>query len=110
MFAFLLICILALALTFYSAFLTAHHFSQPPPHLDAPFALYPVTVLKPLKGVDAGIEENLCSFFRQDYPIYEILFSVASKRDPVCEVVRKLMACYPQVRARLVIGSEEIGP
>ncbi len=68
-----------------------------------------VTILKPLRGLDEGISENLESFFRLDYPKYEILFTVASADDPVCEVVRKHMIRYPGVKARLILGAVEAG-
>ncbi len=60
--------------------------------------------------MDPGIEENLESFFAQDYPIFEILFSVADRHDPVCEVVKRLMARYPHVSARLIEGDCNVGP
>src|SRR6476469_9854796 len=63
------------------------YLSVRPPHLRAP---YPVSVLKPLAGLDLGLEENLRSFFTQDYPSYEILFAVRTPDDPAVPVVVKL--------------------
>jgi ceramide glucosyltransferase len=61
-----------------------------------------VTVLKPLKGCDRETAECLRSWFRQDYTgRVQLLFGVASEDDPVCEIVRKLIADYPQIDARL---------
>lgn len=65
---------------------------------DAP----PVTVLKPLCGADACLEENLESFFRQSYPSFELVFGVENPRDPAIAVVERLIARHPAVRARLV--------
>ena len=42
----------------------------------------PVTIFKPLKGLDEDLEENLRSFFRLDYPAYQLLFGVADEDDP----------------------------
>lgn len=81
-----------------------------PPRLDAPFGLLPISVLKPLKGADAGLEENLESFFRLDYPEYELIFSVADRDDPAVPVVRALLKRHPRARARLVIGAVNVGP
>ncbi len=101
---------LGLGLTLWGTWLTLHHFSQSPPHLDRPFNLFPVTVLKPLKGVESGGTENLRTFFKLDYPNYEVLFSVADAKDPVIRAVEKLIAEYPGVPARLIVGEENIGP
>lgn len=90
--------------------LVAHHrFSRGAPHLDAPFNLYPVSILKPLKGVDSHIKENLESFFNLDYPQYEILFSVANACDPVVPVVEGLLQKYPRVNAKIIIGEIQVG-
>ena len=35
-----------------------------------------VTILKPLHGMEPKLEENLESFFRQDYPEFAIVFGV----------------------------------
>jgi len=73
-------------------------------------ALPPVSVLKPLKGMEPGLRKNLESFFLQDYPDFELLFCVADVEDSACAIVRRLMARYPKVRARLIVSSEEVGP
>ena len=70
-----------------------------------------VALLKPLKGCDAETSECLQSWLQQDYsgPV-QVLFGVASADDPVCEVVRQLIAAHPQCDARLVLCSESPGP
>jgi ceramide glucosyltransferase len=70
----------------------------------------PVSILKPLKGFDNGIEENIESFFNLDYPTYELLFSVAEDGDPAIAVIQRFMEKYPGVRARLIVGAIEAGP
>src|SRR5262249_32152138 len=42
----------------------------------------PISILKPLAGIDEGLEENLRSFFEQRYPSFEILCGVRSQEDP----------------------------
>lgn len=66
----------------------------------------PISVLKPLHGLDDGLEENLDSFFQQDYPAYELLFAVRHADDPAVAVLEKLQARYPAVPSRLVVTGE----
>jgi ceramide glucosyltransferase len=64
-----------------------------------------ISVLKPLKGCDAETRSCLESWFAQKYSgEVELLFGVASADDPVCEVVRGLMAKFPERKAELVIA------
>jgi len=69
-----------------------------------------ITLLKPLKGCDSETLGSIESWFRQDYsaPV-QILFGVAWEDDPVCDVVRSLIAKYPDVSAELVICSKDLG-
>ncbi len=70
----------------------------------------PVTLLKPLKGVDAETWHCLESWFDQDYAgSVQILFGVASADDPACEMARLLIAARPERDAQLVICSETLG-
>jgi len=70
----------------------------------------PVTLLKPLKGVDAETWHCLESWFNQDYagPV-QILFGVRSPDDPACEMARQLIASRPECVAQLVNCSESLG-
>ncbi|HVK65296.1 MAG TPA: glycosyltransferase [Polyangium sp.] len=56
----------------------------------------PITILKPLKGVDDGLRENLLSFASQDYPMYEVLLGAEDAEDPALVVAREVMACCPR--------------
>ena len=66
----------------------------------------PVSLLKPLHGLDRGLEENLRSFCLQDYPSFEILFSVREANDPAVEVVRRLEKSFPLIPMRLLVLGE----
>ncbi|CAO3571998.1 unnamed protein product [Mortierella alpina] len=68
-----------------------------------------VSILRPLRGIDCNMYENLASSFRQDYQRFEIIFSVAQKNDPAIAIVRALMEKYPRVDARLIIGERNVG-
>lgn len=61
-----------------------------------PAALPPISVLKPLCGQDDRLEENLRSFFTQDYPDFELLFAVHQPDDPAIAIVEKVKRDFPQ--------------
>ena len=69
-----------------------------------------VTVLKPLHGGEPRLEENLESFFRQQYANFEIIFGCRSQDDAAVEVVRTLRERYPLVSATLVFSGEPRWP
>jgi ceramide glucosyltransferase len=69
----------------------------------------PVSILKPLKGLDRDAYENLASFCRQDYPEYEILFAVDDEHDSVIPIVERLIRDFPSVPIRLLVGSATAG-
>jgi ceramide glucosyltransferase len=73
------------------------------PRPAAPEFYPPVSILKPLRGLDAQIYQNFVSFCEQDYPEFELVFGVADPDDPVAEAVRRLQREYPQCDTRLVI-------
>ena len=63
----------------------------------------PVSVLKPVHGLEAQLRENIESFFRQDYPDYEILFAADQADDAALAVVREVCARYPHIRTRVLV-------
>lgn len=71
--------------------------------------LPPLTVLKPVCGLDAELYENLRSFCTQDYPEYQVVFSVSEDDDPALPVVRRLIEELPERDLALVIDSQQIG-
>jgi ceramide glucosyltransferase len=68
----------------------------------------PISLLRPLCGLDNYAADTLASTFALDYPGYEILFCVASASDPVVPLVEGLMAQIPAVNAKLLTGDERI--
>lgn len=66
----------------------------------------PISILKPLAGLDLDLESNLRTFFEQDYPAFEILFAVRSTSDPAAEVVARMQGEYPRIPSRLLITGE----
>src|ERR1700740_425092 len=66
----------------------------------------PISILKPLAGLDLDLEANLRTFFEQDYPAFEILLAVRSQNDPALRVDRALQQEYSAIPARLLITGE----
>jgi ceramide glucosyltransferase len=71
--------------------------------------LPPVSILKPLKGADPDLAENLASFYRLDYPEYEVVFSFASRTDPAADVARRVADAHANVPTSFVFDSREPG-
>ena len=65
--------------------------------------LPPLSVLKPVHGLEARLKENLESFFRQDYPNYEILFAADEANDAALDVVREVAARNPHIPTRVLV-------
>lgn len=68
-----------------------------------PSAYPPVSILKPLCGVEPLTELALESFFLIEYPQFQLVFGVQSPVDPVLEVVEKLRARYPERDVAVVV-------
>src|SRR5712671_2514149 len=68
-----------------------------------------VSVLKPVHGAEKRLKENIESFFRQDYPEYEILFAADEESDAALEIVREVAARHPNIKCSiLVTGQPEL--
>ena len=68
----------------------------------------PVSLVRPLCGIDNYAADTLRSTFDLDYPRCEILFCVASAKDPAVPLVEALMAQHPEAGAKLLVGDERV--
>ncbi len=69
----------------------------------------PISILKPLKGLDDNLLDNLSSFCTQDYPEYEIIFSLQDHNDPAYKVARKVKDKYPEKDISIIVERCDYG-
>ena len=67
----------------------------------------PVSLFKPLHGAEPNLEASLESFFRQDYPEFEILFCARSATDAGLEIARRVAQRYPHIPSRFLFTGDE---
>ncbi|MDO5704458.1 MAG: ceramide glucosyltransferase [Paracoccus sp. (in: a-proteobacteria)] len=87
--------------------MVAHRYGRPVARV-APQDMPPVTLLRPVCGLENGLDQTLGSGFRQDTPDFQLIHCVDDPGDPAIPVLRRLMAAYPQVAAHLLIGRDTI--
>jgi ceramide glucosyltransferase len=92
----------AIAYQILSLIASFRQFFRPPPHGDY---FPPISVLKPVHGIDPGMHEAFASHAFQDYPDFEILFGVQDDSDPAIPVIQQLRQEFPNVTIRLIVGS-----
>ena len=72
--------------------------------------LPPVSVLKPVHGLESRLEENIESFYRQNYPAYEMLFAADEADDAALPVIREISERYPHIPTRILITGQPPWP
>ena len=99
-------CLSAVLFYIYAIYAAIAFFGRESPTL----AFYPpVTILKPMCGVDRDAYENLASFCQQKYPIYQIIFSVRDPHDLSLAVVKQIINDFPQLDIQLVVSDRTLG-
>jgi ceramide glucosyltransferase len=70
----------------------------------------PVSIIRPVCGLETFSEQTLRSTFELDYPDYEVLFCVQKKNDPIIPLIERLLSGQPEGRGRLLVGDDPISP
>ena len=73
-------------------------------------SLPPVTILKPVHGMEPRLSENLESFFLQDYPNFEILIGARDANNSALQVAQQLRERYPHVNSKVVLSGPPTWP
>ena len=73
-------------------------------------SLPPVTIFKPIHGMEEQLAADLESFFQQDYPDYEVIFGVRDMENPAAKIAQEIRARYPHVPSRLIVSGPPAWP
>jgi ceramide glucosyltransferase len=71
--------------------------------------LAPVTILKPLCGLEPGLYKHLRSFCIQNHPQYQVVFGVSDLNDPALAVVDRLLHEFPHLAIDVVVDERQYG-
>jgi ceramide glucosyltransferase len=69
----------------------------------------PVSILRPVCGLDEEFEQNLSSLCELSYPRYEIIVIAADPNDAALPVVNRVARRYASIPLRVVVGGEKLG-
>jgi ceramide glucosyltransferase len=69
-----------------------------------------VSLIKPVCGLEKNLYENLSTACRQDYPAYEVIFSVQDSADAALPVLARIRDENPSVPIRIVVDTACAGP
>jgi len=75
-----------------------------------PSSLPPVTIFKPLHGMEEQLAANIESFFQQDYPEYEVIFGARDADNPAIEIAEEIRARYAHVPSRVILSGPPAWP
>ncbi len=73
-------------------------------------SLPPVTIFKPVHGMEEQLAANLESFFQQDYPNYEVILGARDADNPAAKIAEEIRARYPHVPSRMVVSGPPAWP
>jgi ceramide glucosyltransferase len=96
-----IVCLTAAGYYAFASYCARRFFGRPP--RTGPRFAPPITILKPVCGLDRDTYENFASFCRQEYPSYQILFGAASENDPGLAVARQVARDFPNADVRVIV-------
>lgn len=64
----------------------------------------PVTIVRPVRGIEAFSRETAVSGLELDYPHYSTIFCVADAQDPIIPLIEELIGLYGTGKVRLIVG------
>jgi len=71
----------------------------------------PVSILKPVRGIEQNFYATLASFFRQDYPSFEIVFGLSAgpsgQADAARWTIAQLQRDFPGVAVKIVAVADD---
>ncbi len=106
--ALLLCLVLAGLYHLFSVFCVLEFFSKGKSVTMGPSSV-PVSIIKPLKGIDPELTENLATYCDQDYPEYEVLLGFSEQADSRAQIEKRIAASCTTPRVRVVISPNDLG-
>jgi ceramide glucosyltransferase len=73
-------------------------------------SLPPVTIFKPVHGMEEELAANLESFFQQDYPHYEVILGARDTDNPAVKIAEEIRSRYPHIPSRLIVSGPPAWP
>lgn len=101
-----LILVLVAALRYRKSTRTAKQAAESVPESSLP----PVSILKPVHGMEPRLQENLESFFRQEYPNFEIIIGARDAGNAALQVAQTVREHYPLVNSKVVLSGTPTWP
>src|SRR5262245_16565915 len=69
-----------------------------------------VSLIKPVCGLEKNLYRNLSTACRQEYPDYEVIFSVQDSSDPALPLLARIRDENPCVPVRIIVDGASAGP
>src|SRR5262249_39920481 len=101
------ICLSAIAYYLYAIRCARAFFRLPPQSTSK--SPPPISILKPIRGLDVDAYENFASFCRQDYPQYELIFGAEAEDEPGLQAARSIARDFPETDVKIVVNGRSIG-